>query len=94
MKDFRDVLYDTAYWTFSNFQVVCALWLVLTTDHAIIFHIPVVFESLGKISGNSFVIGLLGLRERVSTIKRWDAQSAPKGERGPLSLSHFCHSSC
>jgi hypothetical protein len=65
MKDFRDVLYDTAYWTFSNFQVVCALWVVLPTCYAIIFHIPVVLESLGKISGNSFIIGLLGLRESV-----------------------------
>jgi hypothetical protein len=27
MKDFRDVLYNNAYWTFSNFQVVCALWV-------------------------------------------------------------------
>jgi len=65
MKDFRDVLYNTAYWTFSNFQVVCALGVVLPTRHAIIFHIPVVLESLGKISGNSFVVGLLGLRESV-----------------------------
>jgi len=48
MKDFRDVLYNTAYWTFSNFQVVCALGVVLPTRHAIIFHIPVVLESLGK----------------------------------------------
>jgi hypothetical protein len=65
MKDFRDVLYNTAYWTFSNFQVVCALGVVLPTRHAIIFHIPVVLESLGKISGNGFVVGLLGLRESV-----------------------------